>query len=185
MLLVFQLNKVTGTEATFVLGKEFKFSNLKFKGYTIDNPDISANDANGIVPSVDGVLPLYLHCDAFGDNEVVFYQGRNATIDDPVTDNLIPLGPIQTELPYTFLEQNLNIIIDRITTWEASKALTFGLYQIHNGNLDLLTIDQAFGVDVDDESTPNDSAHGINLYFELTPCKSQDHDQTFTIANST
>ena len=188
VLLVFRLNKHTTTSATFTLGKELKISKLIFKGFTLENCDNTAADTADLSAADATDLPIYLQCSLFGDNEVCFYQGKNASInstagEDTNIGNFLPLGGVKAAREAPFRPFNLTIY-DRHLTLPATTEITFVLKQIQNSLISTLTSDQAFGATVnnDDPTTPYD--HGMNVYFEAVETSGHNGEQVFSIADS-
>ena len=74
-----------------------------------------------------------------------------------------------------------------MTSFEATKEITFKLNNIHNLSVTQLTNAQAFG-SVDDDNPVSELAfpidHGINLYFEATTTTGHAVEQDFNIADS-
>ena len=193
VLLIFRLNKVTGTEASFVLGKTMSFHKAIFKGYTKEHAANLADDADGIALLAEADLPIYLQCNLFGKNEVCFYQGRNEQIiindgADNKVGSAIPLGGTKSgRNGDDFKAMNL-VLIDRPTTYAATQVITFSLIQIQQNLSTVLTDEQAFGVSVTDHADANDRLdydHGINLYFEFQTSNDHDVTQSFAIADAT
>ena len=187
VLLIFRLNKDTGCDAvTFTLGKSLKFSKLKFLGYTHEHCD---NLAGSLAPATQSDLPIYLQCSLFNDNTVVFYQGKNTTLNvtgETNIGNMLPLGGAR-EGRDGFRPIELTII-DQMTTFEATKQITFSLKMIHQQSISVLSNAQAFGSVVDTAGPPLGPYaydHGINLYFEATTLSSHDEEQSFNIADAT
>ena len=180
MLIIFRLTKLTGTSATFTIGRDIHFSKLTFKGFNMDFGDASKADAGGSNKPEDGGVPMYLDLDFVTDNEVLFYQGRNNTLGTAV-DNLIPLDAfLDGQQYYTPMDLKL---INVPTHWTPTQEITITLKQISNNIIRTLTDDQAFGVAVD--TTGDDFDHGVNLYFELELNRAHDHDvPDYTIANA-
>jgi len=183
MLLVFRLNKATGTQATFTVGKEIIMDKMIFKGWSADFPSNAENDAAGNVPTA-GPKAIYLHMDCFDDNNIVFYQGRNNTISGTAIGNMIPLGAIKEE-KFDYKQMDLTVI-NFPEIWEATKTITITLNQIEVNTVSQLTNGQAFGVDADtDGGGPNAIDHGINLFFEVERNPTQHNiTQTFNIADA-
>ena len=175
VLITFRLSKATGTTASYVFGKELILDKLVFKGFTKEHSDSTADDAAGLAPLVACDVPIYLASSLFeNDDRVLFYQGKNATIEgagDPTgVGNFIPLGGARLNREMPFRPMNFTIINQR-TVFAADDEVLFSLIQIHNNEPVALTSAQAFGEIVDDNSTSGDRIaidHGINLYFEAT-----------------
>ena len=199
MLLIFRLNKDNGTQASFILPKTLDFSRMTFKGFTWERCDNLAGDINGVAPATNSDLPVFLHCDFLDDNEVCFLQGRNTTIIanmaglDVGVGNMIPLGGIKEAREAPFRQMDLKVI-DRASSYEASKVLLVGLYQIQLGVAELLTPAQAFGAVENDvaldalaepPTAPSPYDHGVNLYFELDCDETHDFTQSYTALDST
>ena len=190
VLLVFRLNKHTTTSATFTLGKELKISKLIFKGFTLENCDNTAPDAADLSAASATDLPIYLQCSLFGDNEVCFYQGKNASINavvgsDTNIGNFLPLGGVKAARETPFRPFNLTIY-DRHQTLPATTTITFVLKQIQNSLISTLSNDQAFGI-IDNNADAPDTApydHGMNLYFEAVETSGHNGEQVFSIADS-
>ena len=190
VLLVFRLNKHTTTSATFTLGKELKISKLIFKGFNLENCSNIEADANDLSAADASELPIYLQCSLFGDNEVCFYQGKNAAINAAAGSNtnignFLPLGGIKAAREAPFRAFNLTIY-DRHLVLPATTEITFILKQIQNSLISTLTSGQAFGTVNNNADEPSTAVydHGMNLYFEAVTTTAQDGEQVVTIANS-
>lgn len=188
VLLIFRLSKSTTTSATFILGKTLRFSKLVFKGFNSEGGD-STQPNDGLSQAAAADLPIYLECSLFGDNEVCFYQGKNATsigVLASAIGNLIPLGGVLKDRESPFRAMNLTII-DQPTSFAATKTISFKIHQIHDNAVVPLTSAQAFGEIVDnneEEAAIKPIDHGINLYFEATTLNGHDEEQSFAIADS-
>ena len=190
VLLIFRLSKSTTTTASFVLGKEMIIDKLVFKGFTKEHTDSAAPSADGLAPGEACDLPMYLSSSLFEDDDrVLFYQGKNTLINasgDTKVGNMIPLGGGRINRETPFRPMNFTIINQR-TVLEANTAILFDLVQIHGNEIASLTVGQAFGDVVDDNSTSGDRLaidHGINLYFEATTTAAHKNAE-INIANST
>ena len=182
VLAIFRLNKKTGTTATFTLGKDIDFDKLIFKGYSIDFPNHLANDADGQAPTT-GNKAIYLQTNFLTDNDVLFYQGKNATITPAgnFVDHFIPLGSIK-DVGINYVKMDLTVI-DFPTKFNSSDTLIFTLNQIEENIVAQLTSAQLFGIDAD--AQPQDIDHGINLYFEFKTDQAHNKNQSVTIADAT
>ena len=192
MLLIFRLNKLTGTSTTYTLAKEIRFNKMTFKGVTWEHNDNLAPDLGfESAPAVNSVLPVYLSMDCFGDNEIVFHQGENTTITNGI-GNMIPLGGIKEHRDYNYRKFDLKLI-DRQEIWPVGKEITITLYQIQNAGVpEPLSNAQAFGAVNSDMAGVSEEGedpipydHGVNLYFEVDCDRSQNFTQEYTIADST
>ena len=186
VLLIFRLNKDTGADGvTFTLGKTLRFSKMKFLGYTHEHCD---NLAGSSAPATQSDLAIYLQSNLFNDNNVVFYQGKNATLNvtgDTGVGNFLPLGGAR-EGRDGFRPMDLTII-DEITTFTADKEITFSLKMIHQQAITVLSNAQAFGSVVDTTGPPigpHAIDHGINLYFQFDVLSGHDAEQSFNIADA-
>ena len=179
MLVVLRLNKVTGTSATYTLGREINFNKLYLRGVGFDFPSKTEPDAGGNAPTTGG-RAVYLDMSILNDNHVLFFQGRNTTITG--IDNLIPLGIVEDAgVPYRKMDLKL---ICNPTTYEDTQTITLTLKQIEAGVVTNLTNAQAFGSDQD--SQPVDIDHGVNIYLEFEGLSSNNYaTSNFTIANAT
>ena len=193
MLLIFRLNKSTGTSATFVLGKNISFSKLVFKGWRADRGDNNAADDEGAAPQSNAALPVYLKCNLFDDSNVYYNSGRNTTIN-AVTDtgigNMIPIGVIKEGEIQDFQHMDM-VVIDKHTEYLSTKSITISINQVQINVVMPLNNNQAFGAidnDAADPMIPGSGAvydHGISFYFEASLATNQDIEQTVTIADST
>ena len=82
-------------------------------------------------------------------------------------------------IPYTKMDL---VLMDNITTINASDTTSISIHQIHNNLITLLSTGQLSGIDTGDDGVASD--HGINIYIEFELLNSQDHEQTFTIPNA-
>jgi len=185
MLIVFRLDKTTGSTATYTFGREINFKKITLRGVSFENTDPAATDGTGAIPTTAGGLPVYLHLDLFDDNEVLFYQGRNTTLAsaNPSVDNLIPIAIIPHTTGGAIPFQHMDLKIrDQIGVLESTDTITIKILQLQQGVLTALTTPQMCGADTDDGANAAD--HGVNLYFEFELTESQDHDQTGAIADA-
>jgi len=184
MLLIFRLNKATGTQATFTIPNNLEFQKLIFKGYSLEFPDRAAVDGAGNIPT-NGGKTFYLQMDCFGDADIMFFQGRNNTITGSAIGNMIPLGNyLATKMDYQKMDFT---VISHPQTWENGKTIEITINQIEANTVRQLTNAQLFGVDEDaDAGGANAIDHGLNLYFELEPTVSlQETEISVDIADST
>ena len=187
MLLIFRLNKLTGTSATYTLAKEIRFNKMTFKGVTWEhNDNLAADQGYSAAPAINSELPVYLSMDCFGDNDIVFHQGENTTINNAFGElgvgNMIPLGGVMENRDFNYRKFDLKLI-DRQEIWPVGKTITITLYQIQNaGHPEPLTNSQAFGAIDSDMGGEYD--HGVNIYFEVDCDRSQNFTQNYTIADA-
>ena len=200
MLLIFRLNKDTTSTVQYVIPHELNFSQLRFKGFSWERGDNNAADQSQTpgAPLSGADLPVYLHMDCFDDNEIMFFQGRNATLITNETDadlgtgNSIPLGGIKEGRELGFRTMDLKLI-DQPTIWALGKVITISLRQIQIRKITALTNNQAFGAINNDVAVDNDADpvegpspydHGVNLYFELDLDKGHQFTEGVVIADA-
>ena len=198
MLLIVRLNKDTTASCSVTLPKEIRFHKLVLKGYSFERVDNLAGDAaGGHAPATNSELPVYLHLDCLGDNDILFFQGKNATIRDPTLDvglgNFIPLGGVREAQSDEGNYHALNMtLVDRPQVYDVGKVIKVSLYQIQKSVPSVLTNAQAFGGVNNDEtgdpmipgSGPQPYDHGCNIYLEFTTDQSQDTTQSYNVADS-
>ena len=96
MLVIFRLNKTTGSSATFVLGREIAFDKLTFKGWSADFPAASATpNANDKAPATGPVL-FYMDMNLLDGYTENVEEQKDDII--PILKEMIDLGEIDTSM---------------------------------------------------------------------------------------
>jgi len=167
MIYTFRLSKISGNSHTFTIGKEIIFDKMTILGVQFDSPD---KDQSTLIGSA-GEQPLYLYTDILDHDNVIFNNGKAASITANMT-HLIPLSTIATALPDTSYRSIDGItIIDKLTTFNATDTITWAIKEIA-GNGTTVTnasADTLYGIDtlLADAAQPVDRGINIVCYFHL------------------
>ena len=182
MIYIFRLSRLTGTEATFTIGREITFTKLIYRGFVAENVDITSFAKGDFAEGI--ALPVYAECDFLTDANLILNNGNLTTEDGP--QNMIPLSGLDGWS--SSLEGQLTLISHPTpTTWAAGKTVTIALFESDNaGTLSALPVAAAFGAALITEGGSNFVHVGINLYFEFVTDQRFDNTSTgATIADAT
>ncbi len=164
MIYTFRLSKISANPQTFTIGKELVFNKMRIKAITLDDPDKTTSPLIGA-----NEHPIYLTCDKWDNDDIIFNNGKTASITAGGT-KILPITTIATAIADTmYAGLNDVCVIDRLTTFSATDTITWAFKEL-DGTGTILTNclpDVIFGADVQDADASLNPDRGINIICEF------------------